>query len=76
MKHYIASATCDWGEIYRDEQVKASSFAVAFSRAGRIAQSRARRRPKMISIRLTYVTSDARLAARAQETAPEGGISS
>jgi len=55
MKLYNASASSDWGVIYQNEQVKASSFKVAFGRAGHLAQLRCRRRPKELSIRLRYV---------------------
>lgn len=55
MKLYIANANSDWGSIYQNEQVKGSNWNVAFNRAGWLAQHRARRRPKQISISLRLV---------------------
>jgi hypothetical protein len=57
MKLFVANATCDWGIIYNDVQIKASSFGVAFRRAGGMAYKKARRRPKEISIKVRYVGS-------------------
>jgi len=55
MKKYLANATSDWGHIFTGEQVKASSFAVAFRRAGGFAQRKCRRRPKQITISIRLV---------------------
>jgi len=55
MKKYLANATSDWGHIFTGEEVRASSFKVAFSRAGHLAQSRCRRRPKQITISIRLV---------------------
>lgn len=50
MKTYLARAWCDWGNIYENERIQASSFQVAFRRAAILAKTRARRRPREISI--------------------------
>jgi hypothetical protein len=55
MKLYTASASCDWGTIYSNEQVKGTKWNVAFNRAAYLAQQRARRRPRQISITLRLV---------------------
>lgn len=55
MKQYNATASCDWGNIYENEQIKAGKFSTAFNRAGYMAQTRARRRPKQITITLRLV---------------------
>lgn len=55
MKLYTASASCDWGHIFSGEQVKASSFKTAIGRAGHMAQMRARKRPKQISVTVRLV---------------------
>jgi hypothetical protein len=55
MKKYLANASSDWGHIFTCEEVKASSFGVAFRRAGHLAQTRCRRRPKQITISIRLV---------------------
>jgi hypothetical protein len=55
MKLYLANATSDWGHIYTTQQIKASSFKVAFSRAGYLAQTRCRRRPKHLTISIKLI---------------------
>lgn len=48
-------ADCDWGNITDRASVEATSFGVAFGRAGRVAKRLARKRPKWIIIRLEYI---------------------
>lgn len=55
MKEYLASATCDWGNIYSNEPVRASNWSTAFRRAAHLAQQRARRRPRQVSVSLRLV---------------------
>jgi hypothetical protein len=55
MKLYTATATSDWGFIYQDEQIKATSFHTAFGRAAYRAEHKVRRRPKEMSIKLRLV---------------------
>jgi len=55
MKLYLAKASCDWGYIYDKEKVKASSWRVAFARAGGLAKKQARRQPRQISISIRLV---------------------
>jgi hypothetical protein len=69
MNHYIASATCDWGHIFSDRNIKASSFGTAFQRAGKLAQKEARRRPKEISVKVRLVGSEARITKLAKAMA-------
>ena len=66
MNIYIASATCDWGHIFQDRNIKASSFGTAFQRAGRLAQKEARRRPKEISVKVRLIGSEARITNLAE----------
>lgn len=55
MKVFLATANCDWGHIYTNERIEASSWHTAFNRAGKLAKKSARRRPKTISISLRAV---------------------
>lgn len=61
MKQYIATAWNDWGEILRDEKVKAGSFKVACGKAAYLAQYRAkqrghlRRRMKHLTVKVVLV---------------------
>jgi len=50
MKNYVANASSDWGNVYHNEVIKASQWSTAFNRAGHLAQRRARKRPKQITI--------------------------
>ncbi len=68
MNIYTARATSDWGIVYDGRQVKASTFGTAFSRAGKMAYKEARRRPKMLSVTVSFVGSEKRLEAKAAET--------
>lgn len=61
MKLYVANASCDWGQIYQGKMIDASSFGVAFRRAGGYAQRDARKRPKQISITVRYVGDKSKL---------------
>lgn len=67
MNIYIARATCDWGGIFEGKQVKATTFGTAFSRAGKMAYKEARRRPKQLTVSLTFVGNEKRLQAKAEE---------
>lgn len=67
MNHYTARATCDWGGIFENRSVKASSFGTAFARAGKMAYKEARRRPKMLSVTLSFVDSEKHLQAKAEQ---------
>jgi hypothetical protein len=69
MNVYIASATCDWGHIFQDRSIKASSFGTAFQRAGKLAQKEARRRPKEISVKVRLVGSEQHITKLAEEAA-------
>lgn len=55
MRTYIARATSDWGFIYVDERIEASSFRTAFGRAAKKAKDECRKRPKQITITLRSV---------------------
>ena len=52
MKIFLASAGSDWGGIFMDERIKASSFPTAFNRAAKLAKIRGRKRPKQMTITL------------------------
>jgi hypothetical protein len=69
MNLYLANASCDWGHIFSDRSIKASSFATAFQRAGKIAHKEARRRPKEIALRVRLVGSEKRITQLAEVTA-------
>ena len=69
MNIYIATATCDWGHIFQDRNIKASSFGTAFQRAGKLAQKEARRRPKEIAVKVRLVGSEQRITKLAEATA-------
>ena len=76
MKLYIASATSDWGFIYQDEKIKATSFHTAFGRAAYRAEHKVRRRPKEMSIKLRLVGTIKKdnadyLGLPAEDTDPE-----
>jgi hypothetical protein len=71
MKLYIASASCDWGFIYRDRSIKASSFATAFQRAGKLAQKEARKRPKEIAVKVRLVGTESRISNLAAQATNE-----
>src|SRR6266446_3081303 len=55
MKKYRANASSDWGHLFTCAAGKASSFKVAFSRAGQRAQTRCRRRPKHMTLSRRFV---------------------
>jgi hypothetical protein len=55
MNLYLAEASSDWGPIFSGEQMTASSFGVAFRRAGGLAQQRSRKRAKHISMKMRVV---------------------
>lgn len=55
MKIYTATASCDWGHIFTDERIEATTFGTAFARAGKLAAKRARRRPRRIHIGLVLI---------------------
>jgi hypothetical protein len=66
MNLYTVAATCDWGHILSDRNIKASSFGTAFQRAGKLAQKEARRRPKEVSVNVRLVGSEARITKLAE----------
>jgi hypothetical protein len=79
MKKYLANASSDWGHIFTMQEVKASSFKVAFSRAGHLAQTRCRRRPKQITISIRLVGTIKKnnadyLGLPAEDTDPEESL--
>lgn len=55
MKIYTATASCDWGGIFTEQRIEASSFGTAFARAGKLAAKMARKRPRRISIGLVLI---------------------
>lgn len=55
MRTFIARATSDWGFIYDDRRVEASSFHTAFARAAKMAKQESRKRPKQLTITLRAV---------------------
>jgi len=72
MKLYLATANCDWGVIYTNEEIKASQWQTAFNRAGYLAKVRARRKPKEIGIRIRFVSTIKKFGGLpADETTPE-----
>lgn len=73
MKIYSATATSDWGYIFADERIKASSFATAIARAARLAKQRGKKRPKQITIKCIFVGNDdaSYLGLPADEDTPE-----
>lgn len=67
MNIYTAKATCDWGSVFDGRQVKASSFGTAVARAGKMAYKEARRKPKMLSVTVSFVGSEKHLTAKAMQ---------
>lgn len=63
MKVYKVHASCDWGLITDRATVEATSFGVAFGRAGKMAYRLARRRPKFMSIRIDYLGQKGKIPA-------------
>lgn len=55
MNLYKVKADCDWGLITDRATIEATSFGVAFGRAGKMAYRLARRRPKYITLRLDFI---------------------
>lgn len=54
MNLYIATASSDWGGIFYDKQIHASSLTAAAARAARFAKELGRKRPKQIVLKVTY----------------------
>lgn len=52
---WVATATSDWGAIFYDRKIEASTFGAAIAKAGRAAHAECRRRPRQISVRVTRV---------------------
>lgn len=67
MNYYTARATSDWGSVFDSRQVKASSFGTAIARAGKMAYKESRKRPKMLSITVSFVGSEKRLQDKAEQ---------
>lgn len=72
MNLYLANANSDWGNVFREEQIKASSWGVAFRRAGGLAAKRVRRRPRHLSVSLQFVGSESKI----KENAPQDDLKS
>lgn len=53
MNYFIATASCDWGGIFYDRRIEASSFGSAVAKAGRMAHKEARKSPKLLVLRVT-----------------------
>ena len=60
-KMYTATASCDWGGIYYNRPIEAGSWHGAFAKAGKLARAEARRRPKQITLSLSYVGTKEKL---------------
>ena len=55
MNMYKVKADCDWGLITDRATIEATSFGVAFGRAGKMAYRLARRRPKYMIVRVDLI---------------------
>ena len=62
MKHFLASAYNDWGTVYADEVIKASSFRTAMGRAAQLAKEKSRKNHvKELSIKLKHIGTEKKI---------------